>query len=118
MILKFLKFFFFCSKGEWGGNLELQAISNAYQKNIKVYQYNAPILQISFHEKAETIHLSYHNGEHYNSVVMNSNKIKKLHDDFEISKISKNEKIIMETTGCKDIDLVREVLNQNWKQSD
>eukprot|EP01080_Neovahlkampfia_damariscottae_P001729 gene1729-498_t len=104
--------------GEWGGNLELQAISNAYQKNIKVYQYNAPILQIFFHDKAETIHLSYHNGDHYNSVIMNSDKIQKIHEKIEVSKISKTEKIIMESTGCKDIPLIKDALQQNWNDMD
>jgi hypothetical protein len=104
--------------GEWAGHLELQAISKAFHINIKVYQYNSPILQFFYHEKAETVHLSYHNGEHYNSVVVQSDKIKKLHNEIEVSKISKNEKIIMESTGCDDIELVRSALNENWNDVD
>mmetsp|Transcript_16329 Transcript_16329/g.16053 ORF Transcript_16329/g.16053 Transcript_16329/m.16053 type:complete len:175 (-) Transcript_16329:547-1071(-) len=56
--------------GEWGGNLELQALSMKYQFNAIVHQLDAPVFALAnFDPKAvRTIHLTYHLGEHYNSV--------------------------------------------------
>ena len=55
--------------GAWGGNIELQALSNVLGVNITIYQVNEPPWEISnFPETARRIHLSYHDGDHYNSV--------------------------------------------------
>lgn len=62
--------------GEWGGNLEIQALSIRYQFNVIVHQLDAPIFGITNFDPnvVRTIHLTYHLGEHYNSV--------RLADDF------------------------------------
>jgi len=56
--------------GEWGGNLELQALAMKYQFNAIVHQFNAPVFALANFDPnyVRTIHLSYHMGEHYNSV--------------------------------------------------
>ncbi|KAK5576510.1 hypothetical protein RB653_007654 [Dictyostelium firmibasis] len=55
----------------WGGHVEIQAASLAYNVNITIHQMDQPRWEITNHfppEKNKTIHLSYHNDEHYNSV--------------------------------------------------
>ena len=52
----------------WGGNIEIQAFSNLYNVNVVVHMLNQPPY-ISVSENAtRAIHLSYHHGQHYNSV--------------------------------------------------
>jgi OTU domain-containing protein 3 len=55
----------------WGGQLEMNALANALKFNVIVHQVDNPSMVQVFHEpigKVPTIHLSYHLGEHYNSV--------------------------------------------------
>ncbi|CDF36515.1 unnamed protein product [Chondrus crispus] len=56
--------------GVWADNLELQAVSMAYDVNIRVHQSGKPSYDIRNHhaKNAKVIHLSYHFGEHYASV--------------------------------------------------
>ncbi len=56
--------------GEWGGNFELAAVVRCFGVHIIVHQLAAPRLQLTNYEApgASTIHVSYHDGEHYNSV--------------------------------------------------
>ncbi|KAL4448444.1 hypothetical protein ABPG75_005663 [Micractinium tetrahymenae] len=55
--------------GAWAGHLELQAASVLLQRNFSVYQAGQPVWHIrNFPEDAPTLHLSYHQGMHYNSV--------------------------------------------------
>jgi flagellar biosynthesis GTPase FlhF len=57
------------SDGKWGGNLELVAVSWSQNVNITVYQLEAPKFEIvNFTTPRAIVHLSYHLGEHYNSV--------------------------------------------------
>ncbi|XP_052197477.1 OVARIAN TUMOR DOMAIN-containing deubiquitinating enzyme 7 isoform X3 [Diospyros lotus] len=56
--------------GTWAGHMELQAASLVTHTNICIHQRNYPrwyIKNFDNHE-ARMIHLSYHDGEHYNSV--------------------------------------------------
>jgi OTU domain-containing protein 6 len=60
------------SSSEWGGHLELRALSEGLKKRIVVYSANQPVLVLG--EEGDTIRLSYHLhyyslGEHYNQVV-------------------------------------------------
>ena len=64
--------------GVWGDDIELQAIAEIYNRSIEIYAYrNEPMR--TFHEEQnkggalEPIRLSYHGGEHYNSIVMIEN---------------------------------------------
>ena len=55
----------------WGGQLEMNALANAYKFNVIVHQVDNPSMAQVFHEpigNVPTVHLSYHLGEHYNSV--------------------------------------------------
>jgi len=56
--------------GIWGGNLELQSLAMKHQFNAIVHQLDAPVFSICNFSPGtvRTIHLSYHMGEHYNSV--------------------------------------------------
>ncbi|KAL4438223.1 hypothetical protein ABPG77_010584 [Micractinium sp. CCAP 211/92] len=55
--------------GAWAGHLEVQAASLLLQRNISVYQAGQPVWHVrNFPDDAPTIHLSYHEGMHYNSV--------------------------------------------------
>ncbi|KAL3813631.1 hypothetical protein ACJIZ3_014899 [Penstemon smallii] len=56
--------------GTWAGNVELQAASLVTRCNICIHRHMSPrwyIQNFDEHE-ARMIHLSYHDGEHYNSV--------------------------------------------------
>lgn len=53
----------------WGGNLELVGASRCYSVHITIHQLNAPRLDIRHPVAAcKTIHVSYHDNEHYSSV--------------------------------------------------
>lgn len=62
--------------GVWGDDIELQAMSEIYERPIEIYAYRAEPMR-TFHEEQnnnsgqlkEPIRLSYHGNEHYNSVV-------------------------------------------------
>lgn len=56
--------------GTWAGHMELQAISLVTQVNICIHRLLSPRWHIVNFKNTETrcIHLSYHDGEHYNSV--------------------------------------------------
>mmetsp|Transcript_946 Transcript_946/g.2255 ORF Transcript_946/g.2255 Transcript_946/m.2255 type:complete len:266 (-) Transcript_946:1932-2729(-) len=56
-------------EGVWAGHLELQALSMALQVNIIVHHLRtAPAVLNNFSGDSRTLHLSFHLGEHYNSV--------------------------------------------------
>lgn len=56
------------NEGVWGDDLEIQALSEIYQKNILIYCYDVqPIKRIGSIE-GEVIRLSYHCNSHYNSI--------------------------------------------------
>lgn len=56
--------------GTWAGHVELQAISLLTLCNICIHRYQSPRWHIrNFGDsRARVIHISYHDGEHYNSV--------------------------------------------------
>ena len=56
--------------GVWGGQLELTVLSLIYKFNYIVHQVDNPIMAFSNFPwgSVPTIHISYHMGEHYNSV--------------------------------------------------
>ena len=65
------------SSAEWGGQIELQAISKALKRSIHVIQMGTSILKIgeAFSDE-QPLFLSYHRhayglGEHYNSLIRN-----------------------------------------------
>jgi OTU domain-containing protein 3 len=57
--------------GIWGDQLETNALASCFKFNIIVHRVDTPSMAQVFHEpvgKFPTLHLSYHLGEHYNSV--------------------------------------------------
>ncbi|CAO2830924.1 unnamed protein product [Amaranthus hypochondriacus] len=56
--------------GTWAGNMELQAASLVTQNNICIHLHMSPRWYIRNFDnpRVRMIHLSYHDGEHYNSV--------------------------------------------------
>lgn len=55
----------------WGDDVELQALSEIYDRAIEIYAYQTESMR-TFHEQEkarEPIRLSYHGSSHYNSVV-------------------------------------------------
>lgn len=56
--------------GTWAGNMELQAASLVMRINICIHRHTAPRWYIQNFDMHATqmIHLSYHDGEHYNSL--------------------------------------------------
>ncbi|CAK9159444.1 unnamed protein product [Ilex paraguariensis] len=56
--------------GTWAGHMELQAASLVTRCNICIHRHTSPswYIQNFGNLEAQTIHLSYHDGEHYNSV--------------------------------------------------
>lgn len=55
--------------GTWGGNLELQACSMVFSVNVKIFQVDLPCWDVvNWPPTAKTLFLSYHDGDHWNSV--------------------------------------------------
>lgn len=57
--------------GIWGDDLEIQALSEIYNRPIEIYAYSKEPMR-TFHEKFgshEPFRLSYHGSSHYNSIV-------------------------------------------------
>lgn len=60
------------SSAEWGGQIELQALSQALDRSIAIHSADVPVLHMGG-EKDDPIRITYHRhyytlGEHYNSV--------------------------------------------------
>jgi OTU domain-containing protein 3 len=56
-------------EGTWGGDIELQAASLALSINITIHQLDQPRWEIINFPRSMTIQLSFHDGQHYNSVI-------------------------------------------------
>jgi len=58
--------------GEWGGNLEVVAAGRALCRHIVIHRLSEPrweVVAVGVPEGSATIHVSYHNANHYASVV-------------------------------------------------
>ena len=57
-------------EGAWGGNIEIQAFSTLFHVNVRIYQsFTSSWTVLNFPEEgAHMVHVSYHDGNHYNSV--------------------------------------------------
>jgi len=57
----------------WGDDLEIQALSEIYNRSIEIYAYSSEPMR-TFHEvntnNQNPIRLSYHGASHYNSVMI------------------------------------------------
>ena len=54
--------------GTWAGNVELQAVAQEFRVSVLVYQDSGPALYVANENAVATIRLSYHDGDHYNSL--------------------------------------------------
>ena len=76
--------------GVWGGNLEIYAMSMEFKFNFYIYIHERPIYIVNNWEKPKkNILLTYHDGEHYNSLRKLEEKNK---NDEEKEKANKNKK--------------------------
>lgn len=125
--------------GTWAGHMELQAASLVTHSNICIHRHMSPrwyIRNFDYHE-ARMIHLSYHDGEHYNSVRLKEDScigsarpiIIKADADISAASIQSNTvtskikgaagiidagsiKLVMAGSGCENSEKVEEVLLQ------
>lgn len=101
-------------EGEWAGNLELQAASMELGVNIRVYQAGQPPWTVKNHpETAPLLHVSYHDGSHYNSVRPLNNAHRGPALPPEIN--SKEESLVMRArhaTGCSDDSVITATLER------
>ena len=55
--------------GEWGGNLEIYALSMALEANFYIYIHEHPMYVVkNFEKPKKNVMLTYHDGKHYNSL--------------------------------------------------
>ena len=55
-------------EGSWGGNVEIQAFSASFSMDVVIHIYNQQPYYFTVDDPKRVIHLSYHNGDHYNSI--------------------------------------------------
>jgi OTU domain-containing protein 3 len=122
--------------GEWGGNFELAAAVQCFGINIVVHNFQAPRYQLTCHDASKavenvgggTIHLSYHDGEHYNSCrvlgdhgrvgrAQATGSVKMLKDPSATSSTSPTSKgktsilkTISRATECYDLEHIQDIL--------
>ena len=77
--------------GEWGGNLEIYALSKVLNANFYIYIHKHPMYIVNNFEKPKkNILLTYHEGKHYNSLKKIEEKNK---EDKEKEEKKKKEKL-------------------------
>ncbi|KAL6844393.1 hypothetical protein ACP4OV_026066 [Aristida adscensionis] len=126
--------------GTWAGHMELQAASLVTRRNICIHMLNSPrwyINNFSGREATNMVHLSYHDGEHYNSVRLREDTCQGpampivIKTDANISSTNNNAqtkakdvkrssqrstydhtsiKLVMAGTGCSDVAVAEHVL--------
>ncbi|KAG0528036.1 hypothetical protein BDA96_06G284100 [Sorghum bicolor] len=127
--------------GTWAGHMELQAASLLTRRNICIHMLNSPrwyINNFSGREATNMVHLSYHHGEHYNSVrlredpcqgpampvviktdvnISNTNnsaqaKAKEVKKSYRSTYDHTSVKLVMAGTGCSDVTIAEHVLGE------
>lgn len=124
--------------GTWAGHMELQAASLVTHANICIHRGMSPRWYVrNFDDRdALMIHLSYHNGEHYNSVRMKEDPVDGptrpifIKADANLTAASNQEKagapqskgnpmvqtgsikMVIASSGCQDVDKIEQVLLQ------
>ncbi|XP_074304438.1 OVARIAN TUMOR DOMAIN-containing deubiquitinating enzyme 7 isoform X2 [Silene latifolia] len=121
--------------GTWAGHMELQAASLVTRNNICIHLHRSPRWCIqNFGCHGSMIHLSYHDGEHYNSVRMKEDpcdgparpvsikadvnltasseaaKIPSARSNGKTSEYSGIMKMVMDSSNCNDAEKVEQVL--------
>ena len=78
--------------GEWGGNLEIYALSKALNANFYIYIHKHPMYIVKNFEKPKrNILMTYHEGKHYNSLRKLDEKSKEDKEKEEKRKKEKEE---------------------------
>ena len=78
--------------GEWGGNLEIYALSKALNANFYIYIHKHPMYIVNNFEKPKkNILMTYHEGKHYNSLRKLEEKSKEDKEKEEKRKKQKDE---------------------------
>ena len=99
--------------GEWGGNLEIYALSKALHANFYIYIYKQPIYAVKNWESPDkNVLLTYHNGKHYNSL----RKLEKENNDNDNEKVVvdvKNEEKKEDDDNLENKDKMENDLNAN-----
>lgn len=127
--------------GTWAGHMELQAASLLTRRNICIHMLNSPrwyIHNFSGREATNMVHLSYHHGEHYNSVRLredpcegpampvviktDANIASSSHAQTKAKDLKKSShrstydhtsvKLVMAGTGCSNVTAVEHVLGE------
>ena len=79
--------------GEWGGNLEIYALSKALEANFYIYIHKHPMYIVkNFDKPKKNILMTYHDGKHYNSLRKLEEKSKEDKEKEEKRKKEKEEK--------------------------
>jgi len=104
----------------WGGHIEIQAFSLQYQCNVIIHQLDQPRWEVNNHDlPKKTIHLSYHDGDHYASVrtLAGGFPPEDVHTVAFATQIplyeepeNDMERIVMAETQCTDINQVRKII--------
>ena len=88
--------------GEWGGNLEIYALSRLLNANFYIYIFKQPMYVVNnFDKPKKNILMTYHDGKHYNSLRKLEEKSK---EDKEKEEKRKKEKKEETEPDDKDID--------------
>ncbi|CAL5324635.1 unnamed protein product [Camellia sinensis] len=127
--------------GTWAGHMELQAASLVTHSNICIHRISSPrwYIQNFDNREARMVHLSYHDGEHYNSVRLKEDTCTGparpiiIKADADLSATSRQAKVavtkskggagknfihaeaiklVMSGGGCEDAKKVEQVLQQ------
>jgi hypothetical protein len=75
--------------GVWAGNIEVQAASVFFGRNVYIYQQGQACWRtVNFlpPEAHASLHLSFHNGDHYNSVRLQSDHLTGLPEPIDLMK--------------------------------
>ena len=99
--------------GEWAGQPELLAAAHALRVHIIVHQWDAPAYRIesSAASQAKEIHVSYHDGEHYNSVRVLGAAPSAAAP--AAAPASADENSLMASSGCTDVAAARRALDKS-----
>src|SRR5688500_8498758 len=113
--------------GTWAGHLELLAVAHAFNVDVIIHQPDAPRLELRNPcatldmPVLREIHISYHNGSHYGSVrsLEDTGNGPALPIQLAFNPapnneyLSQEETIVMELTGCKNLEYVRALLSND-----
>ena len=100
--------------GEWGGNLEIYALSKVLNANFYIYIHKHPMYVVkNFEKPKKNILMTYHEGKHYNSLRKLDEKSKEDKEKEEKRKKEKEEEKNKEGTEENEDDEEEEEEDDN-----